>query len=184
MRCCELDCLGTVIARQLCSKHYGRWYKHGSTSLIRTPNGEPLKYFTACLLLDTDDCIVWKYGKTIGGYGQFFYEGKLAMVHRLSLIKKVSLPPKGKPFAIHSCHNASCFNSRHLRWGSPKENSLDMVLAGNSGKGVKNRMAKLTQNDVGRILKDNRTHKQIAANFGVSRSLIGLIKNRKSWGWL
>lgn len=49
------------------------------------------------------------------------------------------------------------------------------------GVEVKNRLRKLTEDAVREIRSDRRTQAKIAAEYGVSNSLIGMIRTRKVW---
>ena len=149
----------------------------------KAPNGEPLKYFNECMKLDTDDCIEWKYGVT-AGYGIVWFEGKSIRANRLSLIQTVGEPPKGRPFALHSCHNRACFNSRHLRWGSHTDNMRDKVKDGTSDRGENSYKSKLTEKQVLDIRKDTRPNQEIANDYGASRQTIYKIKTGNTWAWL
>ena len=60
----------------------------------------------------------------------------------------------------------------------------DCKAKGRTTIGERNAMAKLTENKVKAILDQKskgRFHREIAAEFGVSRQLIGLIFNSKVW---
>ena len=49
------------------------------------------------------------------------------------------------------------------------------------GTGIRNFSAKLTDQQIVSIRKDDRTQKEIAFDYGVSQTQINKIKNRKHW---
>lgn len=71
----------------------------------------------------------------------------------------------------------------NLETVTPSENvqhSFDTGL--NIGhKGIKHPNSKLTEENIINIRKDNRTHKEISKDYGVSRSTITNIKNNINW---
>ena len=78
-----------------------------------------------------------------------------------------------------------CCNPKHLRLGTRKENSQDMVATGmakgqftgnRDQSGEKNNMCKLTLLQVQAIKKDSRIAKIIAKEYGVGQSQISRIK--------
>lgn len=44
-------------------------------------------------------------------------------------------PTDERPWALHSCDNPECVNPKHLRWGSPQENTDDMFRRGRDANG-------------------------------------------------
>lgn len=106
-------------------------------SCIVPKMSERVKYFYEMMVKETDECIVWPYGKS-WGYGTLLIRGKNYRVHRLALEYHGGKSPKDKPLALHApviCHNTACFNYRHLRWGNSKDNGSDMFLDGTTNLG-------------------------------------------------
>lgn len=73
-----------------------------------------------------DGCLEWKKSLSESGYAQTGYQGKKRLVTHLVLEHFKGKAPKGKPFALHKCHNPKCVDYKHLYWGSPKNNSKDI----------------------------------------------------------
>lgn len=102
-------------------------------------------------------------------------------VHRL--VAKAFIPnPENKPQVNHingiKTDNRVC----NLEWCTAKENIRHAENKGLRGsKGEKNKRAKLTEAQVLLIREDLRTQHEIAADYGVSRSIIGFIKTKKTW---
>lgn len=80
--------------------------------------------------IKTGDCFEWQGKKTRHGYGRLTICGKETFAHRAMIVAKTgSEIPKGL-CVLHSCDNPSCINPDHLRIGTHKENSEDMVKRG------------------------------------------------------
>lgn len=139
----------------------------------------------------TDDCLIWPYSSGSHGYGQVTCAGRSTTVHTLVLEMTVGPRPEGH-YALHECpdglDNKLCYNPRHLRWGTPSENSLRAhALGRNPGvppKGEAHRSAKLTEADVRKIRERfaaGESKTAIAAAYGVSRQNVGFIVRRATW---
>ena len=100
-------------------------------------------------------------------------------VHRLILETFVGPCPPG----MEACHNdGDKLNNRldNLRWDTRSANSFDAVRHGTAG-GERNGNAKLKKEQVIAIRHDDRTPQKIANDYGISRSAIRLIKQRRTW---
>jgi DNA invertase Pin-like site-specific DNA recombinase len=72
-----------------------------------------------------------------------------------------------------------------LYLGSQQDNVDDMMKKGRANKSKgKDCHNKLTENDIRAIRLGIGTQQNIADQYGVSRSLVGLIKGFKRWSWL
>jgi len=130
------------------------------------------------------NCIEWKATKMKTGYG-FIRIGPASaghiLAHRYSYERTYGPVPKGM-VVMHSCDNPSCVNPEHLRVGTHKENTTDMVCKNRHGWRVKTPWQKLDSNDAKsiRLLRQQGfTQQKIADQFNVSRPLISLILNGK-----
>jgi hypothetical protein len=92
-------------------------------------------------------------------------------------------PVPARQLVRHSCDTQDCVFPAHLVPGTHKDNMRDMVVRGRSAHlyGETHGMAKLTNKDVRAIRAAGGTYKDIAKRFGVSPTLIGLIKRRRNW---
>ena len=160
-----------------------------------TKRGEALAFAQAAAETSTDDCILWPFRLTTDGYGRLTLNGKRLRVNRLVLELAGGPPPSPTHEAAHApgiCHTPACVNPRHLRWATHIENMADKVLDGThlrpdtaaDPRGERNGKAKLTEVKVRAIRADERTYREIAADYGIDRSTVSDLKSRRRWAWL
>lgn len=108
-----------------------------------------------------------------------YRDGKLVLPHRAFFEETFGEIPNGM-VVMHTCDNPRCFNIEHLKLGTPKENSEDMVSKGRQAKG--SRLSKsLTEKDVVAIRSSTLSHRELGREYGVSQSTITRIIQRKTW---
>lgn len=84
----------------------------------------------------------------------------------------------------HSCDNSICVNPDHLVLGSHDDNMKDAVARDRTSHGTRNSSAKLTEQDVPKVLamrESGMFHEDIADVFKVSRGAITRLLLGKSW---
>jgi hypothetical protein len=133
--------------------------------MTRTQPGEPMKYLLAHLDEETDECIIWPFGKDADGYGVV---PRNQRAHILACTAAHGPRPPGLE-VLHSCDNSSCFNKRHVRWGTRQENEDEKTARGR-------RPMKITAEQAKAIQADKRTTRVIAAEYGISSIQVSLIK--------
>lgn len=108
-------------------------------------------------------------------------------VHRLVAAAFLGPCPPG----LEVCHNdGNAGNNRlaNLRYDTRSSNLMDRVAHGTHGRGEANAQHILTEREVREIraLASARSVSQddIAAQFGISQSLVSNIHLRRAWGWL
>jgi len=138
-----------------------------------------------------NECWNWLAGiKTKGGYGGFYINQikNTASCHKISFILEHNFDWEDLTKGIvvrHSCNNPQCVNPKHLKLGTCKDNSQDMVKAGNSMAGIKNRKSKLNNKEVKEIRKKwitgKYTQRQLADQHNMTDSSISAIVNNKRY---
>ena len=137
----------------------------------------------------TDSCWNWKGAKVKHGYGEFWLNSSLQKAHRIAFrIFKGDIPDG--LIVCHTCDNPSCVNPDHLWLGTHAQNTADCVMKNRNwtGNGEANGGAKLNSHQVieirARYAVGNVSRTPLAKEYGVSRTTIGKIVNRKKWKFL
>ena len=89
-----------------------------------------------------------------------------------------------RPFGMQCCHgdgNPQNNCIENLRYDTIKNNHLDKKIHGTHLEGDSHGMSKLTSSDVLAIVKDSRTQRVIAAEYGVSQSQVNAMKTGRTW---
>lgn len=131
-----------------------------------------------------DGCWVWRGAKTSNGYGAFqMGVGNTVRSHRIAYVLSHGAFDDSL-VVCHKCDNRECVRPEHLFIGTNADNSADMSRKGRTARffGSKNGGSKLTETVAVAIYQDPRTNREIAADYGVTSSLISLIRHRKLWG--
>src|ERR1044072_9471326 len=165
--------------------------------------------FVKKLKMDVNSgCWEWTASGNGNGYGTFTMNGKKIRAHRFAFLLVNGQLPQGKPMVLHHCDNRACCNPEHLFAGDADDNGADMSRKGRAfahvhpdrvvrgdkhgrrkhperfAKGSRVGGAKLTEAIIPEIRlmsESGMRYKDIALQFGVHHSLIGLIRNRKIW---
>jgi hypothetical protein len=167
--CSVPECLNVTWARGLCNSHYKRFRRYGDPLGGGAYRGRASRYFWEHVDDDTDSCIVWPQ-RAGDDYGQIWINGKVLSAHVVACERRYGPMPAPGMVVTHLpviCHNRGCFNWRHLRWATQKQNIADKVLDGTVSTGTRNGRAILTEEQVIEI----RT--RYAAG-GISRRLLGI----------
>lgn len=104
--------------------------------------------------------------------------------HRCVAIAFIGFPPSKKHEVAHNDGSKTNNHFSNLRWATPKENQLDRTMHGTDSKGSDRWCAKLSESDVLNIrerLNCGEMGKDLSVEYGVSKSLISLIRNNKKW---
>lgn len=83
-----------------------------------------------------------------------------------------------------ACHNnGDSTDNRlcNLRWGTYKENAADKIVHGTHQYGARCPKSKLTEAQVIAILQSQKSHRELAKDFGVCKSTITHIKTGRNW---
>jgi hypothetical protein len=155
----------------------------GATPDRRSARGLPL---TACSAPDPNSgCWIWLKARRWNGYGVIRHQHKVWSAHRLvyEIANGASVPPNID--VCHKCDVPSCVNPDHLFVGTRGDNMRDCAKKGRicipNLRGEQLPQAKLTEDFVRAIRKDQRSQRAIARDYGVDKGTIANIKHRKTW---
>lgn len=131
-------------------------------------------------------CILWM-GSGVGGYGNITVKGRVRRVHRVVYEMENGPIPDGL-LVCHKCDVPACINPAHLFLGTVQDNHADMVGKGRHRQGPrpdawgeKSSSCRLTEDQVRRIILSPLSQASMAREFGVGRSTITAIRQRKTW---
>lgn len=134
---------------------------------------------------DAKACWEWQGHVSDRGYGIFYVCGLKWRVraHRFAYWAARGIIPADLE-VCHRCDNTRCVNPAHLFLGTRLDNHLDAVRKGRKRSwGVQ----KLSAAQVAAIrsrIAAGELHRQIAADYGVSRNTVSQIATGKTWGHL
>jgi hypothetical protein len=154
--------------------------------------GELIEYARQRSFIDDDGCWQWLGGRTSNGYPVFYHAGATASVRReIFRAASGSIAPEAR--LSMTCGECLCVNPAHMVSGSytdymrrdrgGKRRPADIVWRVTLAQ-RKRRDTKLTLDDARRIRERAAVgdkHKDIAADHGVSRSLIGRVVAGLNW---
>lgn len=103
------------------------------------------------------------------------------LVNRLVCAAFYGAPPDGDYHAAHADGDRGNNRVSNLRWASRSENEADKEAHGTRLRGEDHASSKLTEKDVAAIRADARPQSQIAKDYGVSQSLVCMVRTRKVW---
>ncbi len=134
-----------------------------------------------------DECWEWMGCKNWDGYGTIKINQILWGVHRLVYELTYGSIPK-ELFVCHKCNNPSCCNPKHLYVGTPKDNMDQRDREERQAMGEKNGRSKLTKQDVLEIRRlyslENYSQRKLGEMFGICKTQISRIINRKNWRYV
>lgn len=125
-------------------------------------------------------CIIWTGRLVADGYGVIDIGGVRWQVQRLVWIRAYGRIP-AKHVIRHTCDNPMCINIDHLNAGTVAENMADRTARGRTARGEKHAMSRLTRVEVAAIRESIEPGKALAAKYGVSRSTIQHVIDRRTW---
>ena len=135
-------------------------------------------------------CWPWAGAKKPKGYGNVRINKKDCIAHRVAFELANGIIPEGF-IVCHICDNPACCNPDHLMLGTIKSNAADMFLKGRqkskiyASRGEQNGNSKLKNEDVVEIrtkYKEREANQhQLAEQYGVSQTVIGLVVRNKTW---
>jgi len=136
-------------------------------------------------LMKTDrgaDHWLWTAGINSQGYGMFWFRSRMWLAHRASWELFCGPIPNGLK-VLHECDTPLCTAPRHLFLGTQRDNVLDMFRKGraNTPRGERHPNAVLTEETVRALRADPRGTVAAGEAFGVSKSLVSVVRRREVW---
>lgn len=130
-------------------------------------------------------CWEWQGPIIWNGYGKFHFSRSRMLAHRYAYLRFKGEIPEGN-VVCHSCDNRKCVNPDHLWTGTQADNLRDMWEKGRGDAGVKvhseaHPLSKITREVALAIRADQRVAREVAADYGVSKSLVLGIKKGTHW---
>lgn len=129
MLCKYEKCQEPAKSKGFCQSHYKKNHLYGDPGYKHRASVEDGLDFISKAIRhqDSDNCLIYPYGKQGAGYGSIRIAGKQTLVHRIVCEAVNGDVTKDKPFALHNCGNGhlGCCNPHHLRWGTFSENMYD-----------------------------------------------------------
>ncbi len=153
------------------------------------------KFWQHITVLNGDRCWLWSGRTAPGGYG-IFSIGRLYYRASRIMVFIVTGSDPGPLWALHSCDNPPCVSPFHLFIGNHIDNMNDAVHKGRmasgqnhglrrhperAARGERHGGCKLTAAQVLEIRSRTGTEVNLAEEFGISRSMVGLIRRRGKW---
>ena len=188
--CRAIGCDAPPVAKGLCKRHWHKERRYGAPEGgADWRRGESLNWLKDHASYQGDDCLIWPFTRSASGYGVIYIDGKQRQAHREICRIAHGDPPSDDYQSAHSCGKGheGCVNQRHLRWATAAENQADRVKHGTSSRGSGNGCSILNEGQVYAIrdrIYAGEKQSDIAADFGVSKSTVHLIKTGRNWGWM
>jgi hypothetical protein len=189
MKCKYDDCQSKVVGWGYCQKHYRRFMKYGSPDGTKyTQEPMEVRFWRFVDKRAEDECWPWIGNTNPKGYGQFSV-GKKAQgsegAHRTSWKIHNNQDIPSKMHIMHLCDNPICVNPKHLRLGTAKENTHDMIQKGRkrtvAPKGDLNGKAILDEEKVRLIRESKLNHAELGRQLGVSPNCIRGVRIGRTW---
>ena len=123
-------------------------------------------------------CWLWGGSTLASGYGRI---GQLR-AHRFAFEEFVGPIPEGQ-IVRHSCDTPCCVNPGHLVAGTDADNARDKVARGRTLRGSRAPNVKLTPTQVLQIraIGYERSAREVAEDFGVSRGCVEKVRIGSAW---
>ena len=132
-------------------------------------------------------CFEWQ-GANVRGYGHFkrrfwFHLFGTQQIHRLVMSTIQDRELEKDEIVMHVCDTPSCWNPKHLKLGTAKQNTRDAVYKGRMSHGEYRYNAKLTDDIVLQLRKEAHTMSQraLAKKYGITQTTCKDILHFRRW---
>lgn len=179
----------------VCGKHFHPWAGREQTTKVCSlkcngahsgaKNSNTDADFESYYKKSSDGCWNWIGPIRWNGYGLWHVNQTKSLAHRASYERYIGPIPEGL-VVCHACDNRKCVNPNHLWVGSQADNLADMRRKGRAHKGPSvhsehHPLSKINVKIARKIRFDKRNAREIAEQYGVSRSLVYGIKAGTHW---
>ena len=141
------------------------------------------KFWTCVARGEPTECWPWTGPHAALGYGGFAGGARLGKyAHRAAWLLAHGPIPPGQ-CVWHACTNRRCVNPDHM-YLAPRQPTLKRLVAQRRAAGERNPGVKLDEAQVRAIrvqLQEGRRQLDIAADFGVSQTLVSFIATGRLW---
>lgn len=149
------------------------------------------EFWSMAMPITETGCLIWMGKSTNGGYGlygttKYGDRKKNIRAHRLAW-ELTHGPIEDGPEVCHKCDVPPCINPDHLFLGTHHENMKDMSAKGRAERGERHHNAKLTSDEVIKIVKEYENGASVeflAIKYEVWDAAISRILTGKRWQWL
>ena len=180
--------VGFSIPAGLCNCGCGSLLPQRKYRVLRFLDGhqsrKPLAAWLAKYIDFSGDCWEWRGHRWEQGYGCVWQNRKRIKVHRAVFEMVFGSIPKSV-MVLHQCDNPPCARPSHLFRGDALSNVLDCIRKGRRANGERHPKAKLTEEQVEKIIRLNRSAGlrpwSIAKLFPVRPYAIEMIIKGESW---
>lgn len=146
---------------------------------IWTRPSDAEKLAARCVRDEATGCLNCE-GASWRGYPRAMVAGRQMRSNRAAWILARG-PIPDRMHVLHRCDNPKCVEIGHLFLGTHQDNMDDKLSKGRQPRGERVAISKLTSDQVSAIYADPRYHHVIAAEYGVSRRAVGMIKSGRNW---
>lgn len=98
--------------------------------LKRCRPGEAVAFLERGVFATTNDCVLWPFNRTKGGYPMVGVARKMTPATRIVCERVHGPAPDPRMDAAHSCDTPPCINGRHLSWKTRRANMIECVERG------------------------------------------------------
>lgn len=190
---CDLpDCDAPFVARGMCHKHYSQWRL--ATPKAERPPGRPgcsrltlsERFWSKVQKAGPGQCWPWLGARGPLGHGMFWVsaERKRQSAHAIALELASGIQRPPGMHCCHRCDNPACCNPDHLYYGTPAQNSSDMVARKRNPRGSDKVNALLSESQVLEIRNRyfaGETAASLAAEFGIQPGHLSNITRGRMW---
>lgn len=143
------------------------------------PFRNPERFWSKVDIRGPHECWPWTAVTLRDGYGAIWHDGNNKRAHRVAYFLTHGELADGL-VVMHSCDDPRCVNPAHLSLGTNADNMADRSAKGRHN-GAGHCRAKLTEADVRAIIADVRPGPDVAAAYGISKSVVNSIRRGEIW---